>query len=244
MRRQYLTLSQDGLLLGHAYTVLRAANVGKRSSRNGNDYDNRLLRLRGPLPAREGWRGEWADDSPRWTPEAAAAAAAAASAAAQCTGRNTPPDDLLKTPQDAYEEEEEGGQAFWVSIGEAVSSFVEAGVCFAPSPGSETWAPPAGAVHGPHSPRRRRGVSGWWAQEARRRVVLRKKRGAAGRGGGGSMRAAAALRKGGTAAGRNRGKDGEGEEDGRWGWAASQVYALSVYETSRMFFSLHQVGDT
>lgn len=56
------------------------------------------------------------------------------------------------------------------------------------------------------------------------------------------MRAAAALRKGGTAAGRNRGKDGEGEEDGRWGWAASQVYALSVYETSRMFFSLHQVG--
>ena len=28
------------------------------------------MHLRGPLPAKEGWAGQWAEDSPRWTPEA------------------------------------------------------------------------------------------------------------------------------------------------------------------------------
>lgn len=53
--------TQNGLRLGYAYTVLDAADVGE---------GNRLVHLRGPLPAKEGWAGQWAEDSPRWTPEA------------------------------------------------------------------------------------------------------------------------------------------------------------------------------
>eukprot|EP00903_Cladosiphon_okamuranus_P014507 g13456.t1 len=223
---------KNGLRLGHAYTVLRTATVGR-----GDDIANRLLRLRGPLPAKEGWRGEWADDSPRWTPEALHSLQATTEAAGMTvryTGLSMPGDQTFPR-----EEEEKGGQAFWVSMVEAVSSFVEVGVCFAPSPGP-MMSLAAVAAGGTDLRRKsgKNGASGSWVQEARRRVVLRRRRDALGRGGSRSTAAAAALRRGGGAAetGRNRGKDGnEGA-----GWAASQLYALSVYQTSRMFFSLHQ----
>lgn len=230
-------LAQNGMRLGHAYTVLRTATVGR-----GDDIANRLIRLRGPLPAREGWRGEWADDSPRWTPEVLhslqAAAAVAGGTTVHHTGGNT--QGGQKSPLE--EEEEEGGQAFWVSIVEVVSSFVEAGVCFATCPGPVRSSSAAAAVAGGkdfHRRARKKDAFPCWVQEARRRVVVRRRRDALGCGGSRSAAAAAALREGGTGeTGRKWGKDGD--EGGRW--AASQVYSLSVYETSRMFFSLHQVG--
>lgn len=207
-------LSQNGLRLGHAYTVLRTATIGRGIA-------NRLIRLRGPLPARDGWRGDWADDSPRWTPEAVSSlqAAAAAAASVQHAG--------LDTSLREGGVHQQGGQAFWVSIGEAVSSFVEAGVCFAPSPSLAVSAIARGVRS--HRRAQKNGGSGLWVQEARRRVILRRKRD--GR---------VALKNGDTATGRSRGK--HGNEEGEEGWAASQVYALSVYETSSMFFSLHQVS--
>lgn len=60
-----------------------------------------------------------------------------------------------------------------------------------------------------------------WAQEARRRVFFVPRGGSRGLGWG----------------------DGEAKEkeDGGRIWDASQFYALSVYETSRVFFSFHQV---
>lgn len=209
--------------------MLRTATVGR-----GSDHSNRLIRLRGPLPVKEGWRGEWADDSRRWTPEALSSLQAAA-ATAECAGRNTP--EGLNPPQE--QQEQEGGQAFWVSLVEVVSSFVEAGVCFAPSPGPVGSA--AAAAGGADIPGKARtnGVSGWWAQEARRRVTLRQRKDTPSRGdSGGTAATAASSRKAGAAVtGRNRGRN---RSEGCV-WAASQVYALSVYKTSRMFFSLHQV---
>ncbi len=141
---------QNDLRLGHAYTVLRTAAVGGGS-------DGMLVRLRGPLPAREGWRGEWADDSPRWTPEVLSSLRAAEAAADQ-SGRRDVSGAVRRL-------EDEGGQAFWVSAREASSSFVEVGVCFA----SPTPAPAPGNFFKPVP---RRDGSGGWAQVARRRVVF------------------------------------------------------------------------
>lgn len=64
---------------------------------------------------------------------------------------------------------------------------------------------------GPAAGRKCQHVGGW-AQEERRRVIF-------------------------------TGKGVEGRHSGasRLGWEASRMYALSVYRTSRMFFSLHQV---
>ncbi|CAM9651304.1 unnamed protein product [Ectocarpus fasciculatus] len=203
---------KNGLRLGYAYTVLQTASAGS---------GHRLVRLRGPLPSKEGWSGEWADDSPLWTEEALIAA--------QNSGP-TPPG------KSSYRREEEPG-AFWVSIEEAVSSFVEVGVCMVPFPPRRGQS--VGACHGQE---RDVGGSGW-AQEVRRRVVFKRRRDRAG-GGRGSGRDYSGLGGGtagiGTAKGNEEGGGRGEEEEGGMLWGASQVYALSVYETSRMFFSLYQ----
>ncbi|CAN0278766.1 unnamed protein product [Pylaiella littoralis] len=208
---------KDGLRLGYAYTVLQAAEVGG---------GNKLFRLRGPLPAKEGWRGVWADDSPGWTPEALSSLRSAS-----------------PSGEPTSAEEERG--AFWVSVREAVSAFVEVGVCMASSP-----PPPAReSSSGGRSLRRKEKTTGGsgsgsgsgWVQEARRRVVFARVR-AQTEPGGGCMRDDLAAMQRNTAAvnGRKRDKNGESGEGTRWCWASPQVYALSVYETSSMFFSAHQ----
>lgn len=224
-------LSKNGLRLGHAYTVLRTATVG-----GGND--NRLVRLRGPLPAKEGWRGEWADDSARWTPEALSSL------------QFSDDSGTLRRRQGEREAEQQGGPSFWISLVEAAASFVEAGVCFAPSPspGRSSSAAASAAVTDrvefPLQPPKS-SASGWWAQETRKRIVLARRRAVQGRGGG--LRSTTdALRNEDTATGRRSRSANEREEDAenrrRLGWTPSCVYALSVYETSAMFFSLHQSG--
>lgn len=192
---------------------------------------HRLVRLRGPLPPKEGWRGEWAGDSPFWTQEALIA-----------TQNSCPTHPGISS----YRREEPG--AFWVSIEEAVSAFVEVGVCMVPLPPRT-----AGDCRG-----QERIVGGSeWAQEVRRRVVFKRRRGRAG-GGQGSGRDCSGPGGGTAGIGRDYSGSGGGtagigaaqgieeggrgeEEDGGVLWGASQVYALSVYETSRMFFSVYQV---
>lgn len=53
--------AKDGLRLGYAYTVLGTVDVG---------LGKRLICIRGPLPPEKGWNGDWAEESPLWTPEA------------------------------------------------------------------------------------------------------------------------------------------------------------------------------
>lgn len=192
--------------------MLQTASVGS---------GRRLVRLRGPLPSKEGWRGEWADDSPLWTEEALIAA------------QNSCP---THPETSSYRRREEPG-AFWVSIEEAVSVFVEVGVCMVPLP------PRRGGSAGDRRGQERILGGSGWAQEVRRRVVFKRRRDRAcgGRGSGpdhsGSGGGTAGI---GNAQGNGEGGRGE-EEGGGMLWGASQVYALSVYETSRMFFSLYQV---
>ncbi|CBJ26976.1 conserved unknown protein [Ectocarpus siliculosus] len=198
---------KDGLRLGYAYTVLQTASVGS---------GHRLVRLRGPLLPKEGWRGKWTDDSPLWTQEALIAA------------QNSCP---THPGMSSYRLEEPG--AFWVSIEEAVSAFVEVGVCMVPLP------PRTGGDCRGHE--RILGGSRW-AHEVRRRVVFKRRRDRAGGGQGsgreywGSGGGTAGI---GAAQGKEEGGRGE-EEEGGMLWGASQVYALSVYETSRIFFSVYQ----
>ncbi|CAN0342268.1 unnamed protein product [Ectocarpus sp. 12 AP-2014] len=198
---------KNGLRLGYAYTALQTASVGS---------GHRLVRLRGPLPPKEGWRGEWADDSPLWTQEALIAAQ---------NSRPTHPG------MSSYRREEPG--AFWVSIEEAVSAFVEVGVCMVPLPPRK-----AGDCRGQEKILDGSG----WAQEVRRRVVFKRRRDRAG-GGRGSGRDCSGSGRGTAGIGATQGNEEGGrgeEEEGAMLWGASQVYALSVYETSRMFFSVYQ----
>lgn len=204
--------------LGYAYTVLLAAEIGG---------GNKLLRLRGPLPAKEGWRGEWADDSPGWTQEALLSLRVVLQ---RQHGR--------VSSGESTAEEERG--AFWVSIGEAVSSFAEVGVCMVPP----TFPPSRGSSSSGGGFLRRNkhtiGVSGW-AKEARKRVVFARKRARSEPGRGLRDGLAVGKRDAQQVDGRKKEKSGERGEDVGWCWASSQVYALSVYETSSMYFSVHQV---
>ena len=55
-----------GLLVDHAYSLLRVVSVPTPNGRNGGHA--RLVMLRNPWGKLE-WRGEWSDASPLWTPE-------------------------------------------------------------------------------------------------------------------------------------------------------------------------------
>ena len=55
-----------GLLVDHAYSLLRVVSVATPNGRNGGHA--RLVMLRNPWGKLE-WRGEWSDASPLWTPQ-------------------------------------------------------------------------------------------------------------------------------------------------------------------------------
>ncbi|CAM9131063.1 unnamed protein product [Scytosiphon promiscuus] len=208
---------KDGLRLDHAYTVLQTADAG-----NGH----RLVQVRGPLPAKEGWRGEWAEDSPLWAMKNFLSTAAG------------DPDEERQQRRSSTRGDTEDGGAFWVSIDEAVSAFVEVGVCMTPPrPSTASGLLIGGRNH--QQPQRKFGWCGVPTQESRRRVVFTRRgedsgwqrgRGQSAPGTGGSE----------MPIGWKQQEHGCGEEAGAVSWIPFQVYALSVYETSSMFFSLYQ----